>query len=105
MALLLGVIALGWFGTSQAQPQPVVPLPPDVKQIDTDRYVSPLKYRSTIRWLERRWSGQGRKVAFRTIVDIPGVVAAHARPGRFDATLRGVNVSRIGSRGQIFLIR
>lgn len=88
-----------------AQPRSDVSLPPDVKQVATDRYLSPLKYRQTIRWLEKRWSAKGRKVVFRTIVDLPGVVGAHARPGRYAASLRGVNVSRIGSQVQIFLIR
>ena len=92
-------------GSSVANPRSAMPLPPNVKQVDVDRFRSPLSYRQTIRWLEKRWTSGGKKIVFQTIVDQPGVVAAHAQLTAYGATVRGVNVSRIGKTVQIFLIR
>ena len=103
--VLLGVLIVGWVGVSAAQTRPVVPLPPNVKQIATDRYVSPMRYRQTIRWLKNRWSTAGQTVVFQTIVDLPGVVASHAKVSPPRGGVRGVNVNWIGSTVQIFLIR
>lgn len=102
---LFGLLAFCLVGPSAATPRPAVPLPPQVKQVSADRYVSPLRYRQTLQWLKNRWSVQGEQVVFRTIVDLPGVVAAHAKPKALKAFIRGANVSQIGSQVQIFLIR
>jgi hypothetical protein len=105
---LIASLMLPTFGVSgrlEAKPGTSVPLPKGVTLVEVDRYQVPMGYPETIRWLERRWSTQGGKVSFRTVVDLPGVVAAHAKTPALTGNIWGVNVSRIGGRVEIFLVR
>ncbi len=105
--LVFGVIALtplGLVGRLDAKPDAGLVLPKGATLVSEHRYRSPMGYSETIRWLARRWSSKSDRVSFRTVVDRPGVVAAHAKPKSLPSRFWGVNVSRIGGRVEILFI-
>lgn len=104
MLWLVGLSML-FVASAMAAPKMLgVPTPPGAKPAEANRVESPLDYRATIRWMERRLSNRKASVSFETIVDLPEVVAAHAVAPSAKTKWSGINVSRYGGKVWIFVI-
>ncbi len=97
----------GLVAVADAKPRkrkPLVPLPGGVKRLGPNLYRSPLSYTATIQWIERRASSRGKAVRFRSVIDLPEVVASHAEASGPKSKWSGVNVSRYGGSVKVFII-
>ena len=106
-AVLLGVVP-GLVTVADAAPKSGsalgVPVPGGAKRLGPNLFRSPLGYPATIRWIERRLSSKGKAVRFRSVIDLPEVVASHAEAPGPKTKWSGVNVSRYGGSVKVFII-
>ncbi len=81
-----------------------VPIPGGASVLGPNLFRSPLGYSATIKWIERRLRSKGKAVRFRSVIDLPEVVASHADAPGPDTKWSGVNVSRYGGSVRVFII-
>lgn len=100
LALLLSMPA-----TAAARDYLGIPLPKESEAQGESRFRVPGDYPSTIKSLERGLARKGTKVRFEPVIDLPEVVAAHAKAPSEKTAWSGINVSRYGGKTWIFVIR
>ncbi len=100
-ALLLGAVLLT---TPAHGRKSAVPLPGGAVELTENLYRSPLGYDATLKWLIRRMAKQGIRLRFERAVDLPDVVAAHAKSPSSRTRWQGLNVSHYAGSTKIFII-
>ena len=100
---LLAVTLTALTATS-ALGKPIGLVPPGAVEVAANRFRSPLSYRATLQWYEKRLSRPGKPLNFETLVDLPDVVAAHAAANRDSEAWSGLNVSEFDGNVSIFFI-
>lgn len=98
MSLLLLAPATG------AEASPPGPLPSGAQEVSTNRFRSPLSFRSTLTWYEKVLRGGGNHVEFGPLIDLPDVVAAHGESRVATTPWSGLNVSEFEGSVWIFFI-
>lgn len=105
--VLVLLLVLGLVAVTNAAPRErkaLVPLPGGAERLGPNLYRSPLGYSATIQWIERRLSSKGKAVSFRSVIDLPEVVASHAEAPGSTSKWSGVNVSRYDGSVKVFII-
>lgn len=91
-------------GFAQAKTVSGVPLPGKSKQLAKNRYLSPYPLNETVRWLKKALTKRGQKVRFERVIDLPDVVADHAKSPSGKSKWSDINVSQYGGSVKIFII-
>jgi len=104
--LASAVLALAMFGVAPVSAKEVlgVILPNGAKELGPNRYRSPLDHAATVSWIKRRMRKIGVRLKFKTAIDLPEVVSAHAESPSGKTRWSGINVSLYDGAVTVFLI-